>query len=117
MKIEEVFIASLDESIEYYIGENKHDNFEILDVSYDEDIWFHAKDESSCHVIAKIDHMRLDKKSLRQIIKQGCLLCKQYTNKLNGKKEVEFIYTERKNVAKTKVIGMVTHRNSKSLVC
>lgn len=117
MKIEEVFITSLDQTIEYYIGENKHDNFEIIDMTENNDLWFHAKDESSCHVIAKIDNMRLDKKSLRQIIKQGCLLCKQYTNKLTAQKDVEFIYTERKNVTKTKIVGMVTHTKSKSLVC
>lgn len=117
MKIESIFIPSIDETIEYYIGENKNDNFEIIDLANDQDIWFHAKDDSSCHIIAKIKGIKIDKKSMRHIVKQGCLLCKSHTNKLKHRKDVEFIYTEIKNIKKTTVVGMVTYTNSKYLVC
>ena len=84
MKTELKFISALNSSIEFKIGQNAQDNFDIIDESNPNDLWFHLYGESSCHVIAMIDpEVKLDKKQKRQIITQGALLCKTGRGKLN----------------------------------
>ena len=78
MKIKLRDIPALQQEIVYKIGENSKDNFVIIDNSLPTDLWFHIEGCSSCHVIASIPQdIKLDKKQLRQIIKQGALVCKE----------------------------------------
>jgi predicted ribosome quality control (RQC) complex YloA/Tae2 family protein len=100
--------------ITFYIGNNAKENFDILDMSNPDDIWFHSKDFSSCHVIAKIGERtgertgeRINKKDIHHIVKIGCILCKENTNKIKNIKNTEIIYTRVKNVKKSDIIGSV----------
>lgn len=98
--------GSLD--ISFLVGTSAKDNFDIIDICHPDDVWFHVKDESSCHVIAKISEMgeKIDKKMRRLIIKQGALLCKM-ESKYKSVKNLEIIYTKVKNVKKTTTVGSV----------
>jgi len=116
MKTETVFVQGVKREIIFHIGKNKDDNFEVIDNGNPDDIWFHAKDISSCHVVCEVTE-DINKKDLRYIIKAGALLCKNNTNKLKGQKNVEVIYTEIKNVTKTSIPGCVTTENTKTIVC
>ena len=110
-------IVSIDDIVViYYIGTNAADNFATIDKGDPDDLWFHAKDVSSCHVVAKISK-GIDKHTLRSIIKKGAALCKQNTSKLKSLNNVEFIYTKVQNVTKTKIPGLVTMTNQKTIVC
>lgn len=128
------YIPSLKLSVVYKIGANATNNFELIDEADKNDLWFHLKNESSCHVIAclknityttldddmpnyyDLDFDDLDKKQKQQIIKQGALLCKQYS-RLKSMKNVEIIYTKIENVEKTNIVGTVsTFKNKTSLV-
>ena len=75
------YIESLKGEVTFEIGESSEDNFQIIDraAQSPDDIWFHVQGFSSCHVVAKIHGMKLEKKNLRQIITQGCILAKQYS--------------------------------------
>jgi|1048.fasta_scaffold47086_2 predicted ribosome quality control (RQC) complex YloA/Tae2 family protein len=115
MKKEIIYFDDIDREITYLVGKNKQDNFHIIDISSPDDIWFHANNVSSCHVILQLPEDISDKKILKILIKKGALLCKQNTHKLNNEKNVEIIYTFLKNVTKTKVCGCVTTKNTKSL--
>ena len=124
------FIPSLKIKIVYKIGSDEKNNFELIDNADGSDLWFHLKNESSCHVIACLKNIqytthdeelpncydfdidKLDKKVKQQIIKQGALLCKQYS-RLKSTKNVEIIYTKIENVQKTDVIGSVVTFKSK----
>ncbi len=119
MKTETIYFNHLQREITYYIGKNDKDNFEIIDASNPNDIWFHANNISSSHVILKLSNIdtNIDKKDLRQLIKKGALLCKQNTNKLNNNNIFEFIYTEIKNIEKTDKIGCVITKNTKTISC
>ena len=99
--------------VEYVIGKNAAENFELIDDAEDYHIWFHVKDHSSSHVIAKLEH-DLKKKDLRYIIKQGAILCKQHS-KLASKKNVDIIYTQIKNITKTDIPGSVCTQNEKMI--
>lgn len=80
------------------------------------DMWVHAKNVPSCHVVAEIPDQELSKRELQEILQHGCRLCKGHTSKLNGIHNVEFIYTQIKNVRKTKTPGMVTLVESKTMI-
>jgi predicted ribosome quality control (RQC) complex YloA/Tae2 family protein len=113
MKEETVYLDNI--VVIYYIGTNAADNFATIDNGAPEDYWFHAKDMSSCHVVAQIPE-GIDKRELRTIIKRGALICKQNTSKLKAMDNVEFIYTKIKNVTKTDIPGLVTVTNQKTIV-
>ena len=85
MKTENVYIQALDREIVFYIGKNQDDNFNVIDMGNENDLWFHAKDIPSCHVVCKIPD-DVEKKDLRYIIKTGALLCKNNTKYRNLKK-------------------------------
>jgi len=112
MKTEILFINGLNREITFYIGKNQNENFDVIDMGEDEDIWFHANNISSSHVVAIIPK-DIIKKEIYYIIKTGALLCKINTNKLKSLKKVEFIYTQIKNIKKTDIVGCVNVENQK----
>jgi predicted ribosome quality control (RQC) complex YloA/Tae2 family protein len=126
------YIPSLQISLVYKIGINAKNNFEIIDEADKNDIWFHLKGTSSCHVVACLKNItyttldddmpncydlsfdELDKKQKQQIIKQGALLCKQYS-RMKSMKNVEIIYTKIEHVEKLDVIGSVLTCQEKTI--
>jgi hypothetical protein len=126
-------IPSLKINLVYKIGSSAKNNFEIIDEAHPSDLWFHLHNESSCHVIACLKNIQyttrddelpnfydinfddLNKKEKQQIIKQGSLLCKQYS-KLKSAKKVEIIYAKIEDVYKTDVPGSVLTRKSKVII-
>jgi predicted ribosome quality control (RQC) complex YloA/Tae2 family protein len=112
MRILPKFIQSLNKNVDFYIGDDAKANFEIIDLASDNDLWFHVQGFSSCHVVANINKLELDKKQLRQIITQGALLCKQ-NSRYGYMSDLAVIYTRIKDVAKTNELGKVVTRNTK----
>ncbi len=115
MRTENIFIQGLNETITFYIGQNQKENFDVIDMGNENDIWFHANNISSCHVVACIPE-HINKKDIRYIIKIGANLCKIHTNKLKCIKNVEFIYSYIKNIEKTDILGCVNVTNKKLIV-
>ena len=116
MKTQIIYVAPLKRDITFYIGQNKADNFGIIDAAKPTDLCFHAKEESSCHVVCDLPD-DIEKKQLRYIVKIGALMCKQNTPKLKSIKEVDMIYTAIKNVTKTNLDGCVITENTKTISC
>lgn len=116
MKTESIFIPTLKREIVFHIGKNQNENFEVIDKGQENDLWFHSKNDSSCHVVCNLPD-DFDKRYLRYVIKIGAMLCKNNTNKLKGLKNVEIIYTKIKNIIKTDVPGCVLTNNTKILKC
>jgi len=116
MKIQNCTFDNITCEIIYYIGINAKDNFVVIDNSKMNDIWFHATDYSSCHVVAQIPE-NMNKKQLNTIIKKGVLLCKQNTNKLKDMNNVKFMYTYIMNITKCNEDGSVIANNTKSIYC
>ena len=115
MRVELRYIHSLNREITYIVGTNAHDNFDIIDESDDQDLWFHLSDYSSCHVVAKMPQdITLDKKQKIQIIKQGAIICKQYS-KYKSENNVKIIYTTISNIVKGNIIGQVEASNVKNI--
>ena len=116
MKTESIFIKEVKREVTYYIGKSQEENFSVIDKGNPDDLWFHAADISSCHVVCEVPD-DINKKELRYIITTGALLCKNNTNKLKSIKNVNIIYTKISNVVKTDVPGCVLTNNTKTIVC
>ena len=99
--------------MEYRIGKNAKDNFVVIDSGAPQDIWFHARHVSSCHVLAILPQT-LDKKQLDTIVKKGADLCKENTASVKNI-YAEFMYTELKHVTKTTTAGMVFCTHEKTI--
>lgn len=97
---------STKQDILFYIGESAGDNMIVIEKGNENDYWFHAKDSSSCHVVAIMPE-KYTKKEKHQIIKAGARLCKQYTNKLRKQDKIMITYTKRKNIQITDITGSV----------
>ena len=99
--------------VEYVIGKNAQDNFDIIDDAEEYHMWFHIEGAPSGHVIAKIDD-NLDKKQMRYVIKQGAVICKQ-VSKFASAKDVNIVYARAGDVEKTEIPGKVIVKNSKTV--
>ena len=109
MKIEHIFIASINRSVAYHVGQNAADNFIVIDSAESpDDIWFHADAESSSHVLCIVPTgIEVCKKTRRQLITQGALLCKRTTEKLKRVPKVNIVYSNIQYIHKTNVAGKV----------
>lgn len=94
----------------FLVGENKYENFEIIDESDETDIWFHVENEPSCHVILKNENNVKMHDIPKQVIRNGVYLCKIHSKSSKSKK-TSIMYTFLKYVKKTTVIGQVTVSN------
>ena len=102
------YIDAIRDTIEFIIGENAADNFDIIDQARPNDIWIHLHQSSSCHVIALLPpDKKYENKQLHKIVVQGCVLCKQ-NSKCASAKKLPIMYTPIKNVEKTEKVGCVT---------
>jgi predicted ribosome quality control (RQC) complex YloA/Tae2 family protein len=114
MKIEKIFFHNIQKSFTFYISENENEPFKMLDLAKPTDIWFHAENYSSCHVIVLIDVELLSKKEKQTIYKRSAFLCKFHTLKLRGiTDKLSFIYTKIENIKRTNKPGCVITENTK----
>jgi len=98
----ETFVVKNKEYI-IYIGKNKYNNFELINISEPTDIWFHAHEGASCHVILKNEDVI--RNIPHTVIKRCALLCKIHSKfKYNS---CSIMYTYLEYVHKTDVIGQV----------
>jgi len=110
------YIEAIKASIEYRVGQNAKDNYDIIDQSGPDDIWFHINQVSSCHVVATIpSEKKYDNKQLKKIAIQGALLCKQ-NSRYKSDPNISIMYTKIQHVEKTGTVGAVTVEIYKTLI-
>ena len=88
--------------VNFYVGRNAKNNWELLDKANDNDIWVHLDNLPSCYVIIDSNSSSPINKSH---IKYAAQLCVTYSKIPNNVKGVHFIFTECKNVKKGKGTG------------
>lgn len=117
MKTVNIYFPEFKKEISYLIGQNARDNFAVIDEGNEDDIWFHAKDDSSCHVICILPNdLTLNCNEKKLLILKGAELCKLHTHKLISLYKIPIIYTEIKNITKTKTPGLVNVKNFNTIV-
>jgi predicted ribosome quality control (RQC) complex YloA/Tae2 family protein len=106
MKTIEIYIEKIKDDVTFRIGENAQENYDLIDDSNPDDIWFHLNNNSSSHVVASIPE-GLKRKEKGYIIRRGALLCKNDNAKSRTQKQVGIIFTAIRNVKKTDIVGSV----------
>jgi len=110
--MQEIYIPKLKLKVKFLIGKDAKNNTEIINQSLDNDLWFHVNDLPSCHVIARIHDLNINRQDLLYIITQGALLCKQ-NSKYKSDKNVKIMYTRIKNIETLETPGSVITTDAK----
>jgi predicted ribosome quality control (RQC) complex YloA/Tae2 family protein len=99
-----------------YIGQNKTENWDLIDAADSTDIWFHISNYPSCHIILKnIDCAKI-RDIPRQVIKRAAYLCKINSSAIiKSMKKCDVIYTPISEVKKTEIVGQVSVTNHKTI--
>jgi hypothetical protein len=112
MKVIKKYIPCLKREIEYIVGEVPQDNFDMIDKSHGDDIWFNVQGFSMGNVIVRLYGINMDKRQLRQVILQGAILCKQQS-KYYFMSNLVVLYNHVNNLVKTESPGVVMSKHSK----
>lgn len=97
------------------IGKNKEENWQLIDASHPNDIWFHVDNQPSCHVILKNDDQVKLKDLPRQVLKRAAYLCK-INSAAKTQSKCDVIYAPISAITKTSVVGQVTVGGSTKLM-
>lgn len=102
-------------NIEYTIkvGSNAKENWDLIDNSYPEDLWFHLDEYPSAHVVITQQTSQQVSNSdeiyyPNQIISIGSTYCKSYSKHGKNLHKAKIVYTQIKNLKKGKEIGSVS---------
>lgn len=95
-----------------YIGENKKENWNIIDSAAYHDLWFHVENLPSCHVILKCDE---NKKPNIKVLKRCAYLCKINTNSVKSLRKCNITYTRVGCLEKTNYVGEVIAQECKTI--
>ena len=72
MKTQEVLINKIGEIILYKIGTNAQENWDLIDESGEDDLWFHVNGLPSCHVVTSLPNPeKYNRNEIAYIAKQG----------------------------------------------
>jgi predicted ribosome quality control (RQC) complex YloA/Tae2 family protein len=112
--MKEIFYESVHDECTYRIraGETAQENWDLINDSSQNDVWFHVDGSPSCHVVVEVGDKK--KGPHKSVINYCAQLCKE-GSKLKANKNVKIIYTEIKNVKKSDKPGAVTTKCTKTV--
>ena len=90
-------------------GKNAKENWNLIDESSDDDLWFHIDDYPSTHVILEYNE-NIKEVELEKYINECVELCVEKTPKIKNNKnitKVKVIYSKVENIKKGKSVGEV----------
>lgn len=111
--MKKINFTSINDDYNYiiYIGENAQENWNLIDKSGQNDLWFHVENNPSCHIVLNINSR---KKVHKSVINYCAKLCKENSKKyIKNSKKCKIIYTQIKNVSKSDKVGSVNIKNTK----
>lgn len=113
MKILKIFDNILEQEFEIIIGRSAKENWQIIDGSSENDVWFHLDDYPSSHIILKTENTDI-KDFNKQTLIHCASLCKEHS-KYSNIKNISVIYTKIKNVNKSDTVGSVNATLTKKI--
>ena len=113
MKIEIFTHSSKEYTIS--IGKNKEENWQLIDASNPDDVWFHVDDQPSCHVILKNEQQVKLRDIPRQVLKRAAYLCK-INSAAKTQPKCDVIYAPISSITKTNVVGQVIVEGTTKLI-
>jgi len=97
-----LFDSKIKTLLHFRFGKNAQDNWDLIDASKQNDLWFHLEDTSSCHVVLSLP----EGISYKDISKQTIIHCAMECKK-RSKKNANVIFTEISNIIKGDAVGSV----------
>ena len=98
-----------------YVGQNARENFELIDRSKPDDLWFHLKNLPSCHVILQVQSNADISIVTIEDLKKTAEVCLSNT-KYRGLNSVYVEYLPVKYVEKTTTLGKVMLRQKPNFI-
>jgi predicted ribosome quality control (RQC) complex YloA/Tae2 family protein len=106
-------IESENKKTTFRLGKNQTENDELITDADPNDWWFHLDGHSSGHCIVEIN---VGDSLLGEDIGFACDLIKSNCKLKNSNKKLKYVYTQIKNLTKTKIKGMVNVGNPKYIL-
>lgn len=95
-------------SYNIWIGQNARENWDLIDKSESDNLWFHLDEYPSSHVVVSLDTINPDEIFYpNEIIVIACDYCKKNSKLKNTISKVRIVYTQIKNLKKGKQVGSV----------
>jgi len=94
------------------VGESAQENWELIENSSQNDVWFHVDNHPSCHIVLSVGNYK--KTPHKSVLNHCAVLCKE-NSKVKDSREITIIYTLIKNVKKADKLGSVTTINTKKI--
>lgn len=111
MREYKIYDNKINIELTYLIGSSAQENWDLIDIASQKDVWFHLSQLSSPHVILIIPiNVKMSDISKQTLLHCG-LACKN-NSKYKNLKNVKIIYTEIKNIKKGDNIGQVTTKKT-----
>lgn len=108
----EIMIENINDNIKYKLGRNAKENFDLIDEAAEinpDFWWFHLDGFPSGHCLVHSTEMDKSKAII------AATLVKSYS-KQKDQKKVKIIYTQVKNVKKTKTLGEVELKQTPNVI-
>ncbi len=105
------------QTFDIYVGTNAKENWDLIDKSDPDDLWFHVDDLPSSHVFVRERLLRTSSEIPdypNQIISLAGDYCKSQS-KFKDRTKLKIIYTQVSNIKKGRDIGSVIVSNSKHI--
>lgn len=93
------------------IGKNKEENWQLIDASDSNDVWFHIDDQPSCHVVLKNENNIKLRDFPRQVLKRAAYLCK-INSAAKRSPKCDVVYAHISAITKTSIVGQVAVANN-----
>nr|CAG4636597.1 EOG090X0G3O [Eubosmina coregoni] len=88
-------------SVTLFMGEEKHENEELIKWGWPEDVWFHVDKLSSAHVYLRLNKGQLIDDIPAAILEDACQLVKANSIQGNKMNNIDVVYTLWSNLKKT----------------
>jgi predicted ribosome quality control (RQC) complex YloA/Tae2 family protein len=110
-----LFDTKLNSLLHFRFGKNAQDNWDLIDDSKPNDIWFHLQDTSSCHVILSLPEGTTVQDISKQTLIHCAMECKKRSKRRNIGSVVVVIFTEISNITKGGQPGSVQATSTRKL--
>lgn len=97
----------------FIIGQTKHENWNILELSQKHHIFFHLTSFPSCYVILQYDTENTENIT-DELLEKGAHICKNHT-KYRNLKNIKIDYCRCDNLEKTENVGEVFFKSNRKV--
>ncbi|CAG0880243.1 unnamed protein product [Cyprideis torosa] len=100
-----------------FMGEDKHENEELIRWGWPEDVWFHVDKLSSAHVYLRLKKGQTLDDIPEPVLQDACQLVKANSIQGNKQNNLDVVYTRWANLHKTQSmdVGQVGFKNDKEV--